>query len=225
MRYRPRILVAEDDSASQGILIRRLTARGFRVAVVSDGTACLCRIGHEVPDLLLLDSELPGLDGLAVLGRLREHFTCHALPIILMFPANIENNIVRGLEAGANDCVTKPLDMPILLARIIASLRMKTGVGLLMEAERQRVLVETLKEACHRLSQPMTAATITLEDLIRNSVIEVRELKHELSDVLKWINEVSEVVHRLQRIGTPREVPYFERLEMFDDGAEVIPAV
>ena len=219
MRYKPRILVAEDDPASQDMLVRRLTSRGFRVAAVADGIACLKRIEKEVPDLLLLDVQMPQLTGLEVLRKIREHFTHDSLPVILVTALGESDDIIAGLEAGANDYIVKPVHLPVLLARISVALKIRAGVGLLMEAERQRVLVEALKEACHQLAQPMTAVTITLEDLILNPPTNPADLKENLGDVLKWINEVGDVIHRLQRMGTPGAVPYVERLEMFDAGA------
>lgn len=218
MRYKPRILVAEDDPASQDMLVRRLTSRGFRVAAVSDGVACLQRIEREVPDLLLLDVQMPGMTGLEVLRHVREHFTHDALPVILVTALGESEDIVAGLGAGANDYIVKPVNLPVLLARMNVSLKIKFGTGLLMEAERQRVLVETLKEACHQLAQPMMAVTMTLEGLIRHPPPDAQEIQDQLRDVLKWAGEVGDVIHRMQEMGTPRPVPYIERLEMFDGG-------
>jgi DNA-binding response OmpR family regulator len=222
MRYKPRILVAEDDPASQDMLVRRLTARGFRVAAVSDGDACLRRIEKEVPDLLLLDVQMPGMTGLEVLHHVRQHFSHDALPVILVTALGETENVVAGLNAGANDYVVKPVNLPVLLARMHVSLKIKVGISLLMEAERQRVLVEALKETCHQLAQPMTAVTLTIEGLIMAPPEDPKELQEQLIDVLKWSKELGEVIHRLQRIGTPMAVPYIERLEMFDvEGEEV----
>ncbi|HET6248792.1 MAG TPA: response regulator [Tepidisphaeraceae bacterium] len=220
MHYKPRILVAEDDPASQDMLVRRLTSRGFRVAAVSDGPACLRRIETELPDLVLLDVQMPGMNGLDVLRHIREHFTHDGLPVIMVTALGESEDIVNGLNAGANDYVVKPVNLPVLLARMYVSLKIKFGIGLLMEAERQRVIVEALKETCHQLAQPMTAMTITLDGLIRHPPTEQGELQEQLQDVLKWAIEVGDVIHRLQRIGTPKAVPYVERLEMFDGGAE-----
>src|SRR5580704_5599883 len=103
MRYKPLILVAEDDSASQDMLVRRLTGRGFRVAAVSDGAACLRFIEKEVPDLLLLE----------VLRHVREHFSHDALPVILVTALGESEDIVAGLGAGANDYVVKPVNLAV----------------------------------------------------------------------------------------------------------------
>ena len=216
MRYRPLILIAEDDPASQEMLVRRLTSRGFRAAAVSDGGSCLRRIESELPDLLLLDVNMPDMSGLEVLAAVREHFTHDALPVILVTALGESEDVVAGLNAGANDYVIKPVNLPVLMARMSVWLKIKFSFGLLIEAERQRVLVEALKEATHQLSQPMTAITITLEGLIRNPPASGGECGQHLTEVLKWTDEVSEVIHRLQAMGTPEPVSYIERLERFD---------
>src|SRR6185503_3658627 len=108
----------------------------------------------------------------------------------------------------------------VLLARMTVSLKTKYGIALLMEAERQRVIVEALKQACHQLSQPMTAVMMTLEELTRHPPEDPAEMRRQLEDVKRWAAEVGDVIHRLQRVGTPRPVPYVQRLEMFDAGPE-----
>ena len=216
MRYKPRILIAEDDPMSQDMLLRRLTSRGFRVSAVSDGPACLRSIETQPPDLLLLDIQMPGMNGLDVLTEIRKHFPQDTLPIILVTALGETEDVIKGLDSGANDYVIKPVNLPVLLARMNVSLKSKFGIGLLMEAERQRVLVETLKEACHQLAQPMTAVMVTLEGLIRHPPDTMEDVQRDLADVLRWAGEVGEVIHRMQKVGTHRPVSYIERLEMFD---------
>jgi len=105
------------------------------------------------------------------------------------------------------------------LARMQVCLRIKYDVALLMEAERQRVLIKALGESCHQLAQPMTAVTMTLEGIIRQPPNDFNELRDQLSQVLRWTNEVAAVIHRMQKVGTLRPVPYTERIEMFDSPA------
>src|SRR3954471_10308314 len=168
MKFKPQILVVEDEPLSQDMLVRRLSSRGMRVATVSDGAQCLEWLSANVPDLMLLDVQMPQMGGLEVLKRVREHFTHDALPVILVTALGESEDVVRGLEAGANDYVIKPVNLPVLLARMQVCLRIKYDVSLLMEAERQRVLIQALGESCHQLAQPMTATTMTLEALIND---------------------------------------------------------
>ncbi len=98
------------------------------------------------------------------------------------------------------------------------ALRIGRSVRLLVEAERQRVLIAALGEACHQLSQPSQAILMTLEGLIRHPPENSVELSSELHLVKSWIQQVADVIHRMQDVGTLRPVPSTERMELFDHG-------
>jgi len=215
----PRILLAEDDPNSRDMLVRRLAHRGYSAEAVADGEACLARIDQQPPDLLLLDIQMPGMVGLEVLRRVRTRFSHDALPVILVTALGDSDDIVRGLEAGANDYVVKPVNLPVLLARMSVGLKIRRSVQFLMEAERQRVLVAALGEACHQLSQPSQAVMMTLEAIIRVPPSDPLELARELRSVLEWTGQVGEVIHRLQEVGTLRPVPFTQRMELLDRGS------
>jgi DNA-binding response OmpR family regulator len=223
MAYRPRILVVEDEPLSQDMLVRRMASRGFRVATVSDGAAAITHVARELPDLVLLDINMPGISGLEVLRELRKTYKRDALPIILVTAMADSEDVVRGLDAGANDYVVKPINFAVLLARVQVHLRIKLDVSLLIEAERQRVLIAALGEACHQLAQPMTAVMMTLEAMIRHPTENNQEMADSLKDVLRWAEEVGQVIHKMQNVATLRPVPYTERMEFFDEAAATAP--
>src|SRR4051812_39683779 len=116
-KYRPQLLVVEDDPASQDMLVRRLSSRGFRAAAVADGEAALKFIETALPDLILLDINLPGMSGLDVLQQIREKFTRDQLPVIMVTALADSEDVVKGLDAGANDYIAKPINFSVLLAR------------------------------------------------------------------------------------------------------------
>jgi DNA-binding response OmpR family regulator len=215
MKYKPRILVVEDEPLIQELMVRRLAGRGFRVATASSGTDALKYLETEVPDLILLDVQLPELNGIEVLAKVRERFTPDALPVLLITALGETDDVLAGLKAGANDYIVKPVSLPVLLARMNVWLQLRHDVMLLMEAERQRVLIQALGEACHQLAQPMTAVTVTLETLIHHPPSDPQEMAESLRDVLKWTRETADVIHKMQKVGTLRPVPYTERLESF----------
>ena len=217
MKFKPQILVVEDEPLSQDMLVRRLSSRGMRVATVSDGQQCLDWLKANVPDLVLLDVQMPRMSGLEVLSRIREHFTHDALPVILVTALGESEDIVRGLDQGANDYIVKPVNLPVLLARMQVCLRIKYDVALLMEAERQRVLIKALGESCHQLAQPMQAVTMTLESLLHEPPASPDELRRQMRQVLEWTREVAQVIHKMQRVGTLRPVPFTERMEVFEE--------
>ena len=114
-------LVVEDDGPIRRMLERTLTAEGYEVSSVGDGGAALAAIERSVPDVLVLDVGLPGLDGLTVCRRLRDKGL--ALPILVLTARDAVADRVAGLDAGADDYLVKPFAAEELLARVRALLR------------------------------------------------------------------------------------------------------
>ena len=119
-----KILVVEDDSTIRTILGMALDGAGFRnVSMAGRGDDGLDAARRDKPDLVLLDLMLPGLDGFTVARRIRETPELAATRIIMLTARTQPDDIVRGLESGADDYVTKPFDRKVLLARVRAVLR------------------------------------------------------------------------------------------------------
>ncbi len=114
-----RILIADDDRATTVMLAGTLEAWGLEVAVVHDGTAAWARIiGKDPPALAILDWEMPGLDGIEICRRVRAWPLRVPVYLILLTSRNSRQDLVAGLEAGADDYMTKPFDPDELRARI-----------------------------------------------------------------------------------------------------------
>src|SRR6266566_2030138 len=114
------ILVVDDDAPIRRMLERTLTAEGYRVATAVDGGAALATIEQSVPDLVVLDVGMPGVDGLAVCRRARARGL--ATPILLLTARDSLSDRVGGLDAGADDYLVKPFETEELLARVLALL-------------------------------------------------------------------------------------------------------
>ncbi|MHB2034015.1 MAG: response regulator transcription factor [Gemmatimonadaceae bacterium] len=116
-----RILVIDDDAAVTSVLKRGLSYEGFTVDTAGSGPNGLALARNYVPDLVILDVMLPGLDGFDVLARLREA-DAH-LPVLMLTARDAPLDQVRGLEAGADDYVVKPFTFEVLVAHVKALLR------------------------------------------------------------------------------------------------------
>jgi CheY-like chemotaxis protein len=133
------LLVVDDNELNRDMLTRRLEHKGYRVLMASDGASALDLIAAQPIDLVLLDIEMPGLSGLDVLREVRKTRTGLQLPILMATARSDSADIVEALGAGANDYVIKPLDFPIVLARVEAQLRLRPvtapGGGVSADAE------------------------------------------------------------------------------------------
>ena len=112
-----RILVVDGDADQRELLARRFQRYGFAVETARDGVEALRRIDSGHPDLVMLEVLLPGMNGLEVLERLRRQWSRAELPVILATALETTNDVIEGLERGANDYVTKPFDFPVVIAR------------------------------------------------------------------------------------------------------------
>lgn len=117
------IMIADDEAVNHEILGEYLALAGYRVQHVYDGAAALRQVSEEPPDLLLLDVQMPELDGFQTMEALRREAVGSELPVIFLTTLDRVNLKIKGLELGAEDYITKPFQKAELLARIKAVLR------------------------------------------------------------------------------------------------------
>ena len=139
------VLVVEDDPSSRELLERRITAAGYAVATASRGSECRAYFQSHTPDAVLLDICLPDATGLDLLKEIRSKWSRQAMPVLLVTALGEDDDILAGIEAGANDYVVKPINASILLARLEVNLNLKAAVTNLEQtvARRTRELIDT----------------------------------------------------------------------------------
>jgi two-component system alkaline phosphatase synthesis response regulator PhoP len=124
---RENVLVVDDEADILQLVQYNLAKDGYRVACADSGEAALKTARTQLPDLIILDLMLPGLDGLEVCKRLRADSKTQHIPIIMLTAKGEEADIVTGLELGADDYITKPFSPRVLAARVKTVLRRKTA--------------------------------------------------------------------------------------------------
>src|SRR5438309_9511753 len=156
------ILVVDDDAVSRKILARLLASAGYECRECEDGTEALELMRAQQPSLLLLDFELPGLNGAEVLKSLRSDSdpAIAQIPTIMLTGHGSEESEVRCLQAGADDFVTKPVNAAVLRARIETQLRLRS---MRRQLERQN---DELEEWRRNLERDLAAAQLTQQSLI-----------------------------------------------------------
>jgi two-component system phosphate regulon response regulator PhoB len=178
------ILVVEDEDDILELLQYNLKKAGYDVRGVTSGEKALKAVRESIPDLLLLDLMLPGLDGIEVCRMLRESPKTADLPIVMLTARGEEQDIVRGLEAGADDYVTKPFSARILLARLAAVLRRKQSPQL-SEGDLLRVHDLVIDPGRHKVFHGEEAIDLTSSEF---------RLLHYLSRKPGWVFTRDQIV-------------------------------
>ncbi len=141
MNSRPsRLLIVDDNEMNRDMLARRLARKGYVIGLADSARDLLPRVKEDGIDLVLLDIEMPEVSGLDALQSLRESYSPNDLPIIMVTAKNQSDDIVKALELGANDYLTKPIDFPVALARISTQLSHKNAQEALRESEERYAL-------------------------------------------------------------------------------------
>ncbi|XCP87094.1 response regulator transcription factor [Roseburia hominis] len=155
------IYCVEDDGNIRELVVYTLETTGYHARGFGEGAALFEALAEEVPELVLLDIMLPGMDGMEILKKMKESARTRHIPVIMLTAKGTEYDKVMGLDAGADDYVTKPFGMMELISRVRAVLRRSTKDSgddiyrfgeLLMDVKKHIVTVEgseislTLKE-------------------------------------------------------------------------------
>jgi class 3 adenylate cyclase/CheY-like chemotaxis protein len=120
-----RILIVDDNEANRDILEARLKVHGYELLQAADGEEALAAVQRDHPDLILLDVMMPKLDGVEVCRRIKGDATLPFTPIILVTSKSDTKDVIAGLDAGADEYLTKPVDQAALVARVKSVLRVK----------------------------------------------------------------------------------------------------
>jgi diguanylate cyclase (GGDEF)-like protein/PAS domain S-box-containing protein len=135
-----RLLIVDDNEMNRDMLARRLERKGFTIGTAESARHLHQRIQDEKVDLVLLDIEMPEISGLDALREIRQTYSPIQLPVIMVTARNQSDDIVKALELGANDYLTKPIDFPVALARIGTQLSHTRAEQALRESEERYAL-------------------------------------------------------------------------------------
>jgi len=139
-----KVLVVDDYAANVKLLERNLRSAGYETVAAYDGEEALQKVAAEHPDLVLLDIMMPKIDGFEVCRRLRADEATAVLPVIMVTALKETEDRIRGLEAGADDFISKPFDRGELLARVKSLLQVKYYRSMLAEREKFHAVIQDL---------------------------------------------------------------------------------
>ncbi len=150
------LLIVDDEKTLRLLLNRTLQKEGYQIIEASSGEECLDLCQQQVPDIILLDAMLPGIDGFTCCAKLQDIFAGHCPPVLMITSLNDETSVDQAFAAGATDYVTKPIHWAVLRQRVRRVLQASwTLAELRQKMEHERLLMEQLEAAnreLHRLA-------------------------------------------------------------------------
>ncbi len=176
----PLILVADDDLTIQEVLQAKLEKSGYRVVLAADGPATLGLVESQRPSLLVLDIKMPGLDGYEICRRLRAQESTSALPILMLTAYGGLDYVLKGLNAGADDYVTKPFHPEEVLLRIRSLLRVRQIEKELRDKETDLARAEILGQVWVTLAHHINNSLAIIEgraQALKSNDTDARKLK------------------------------------------------
>ena len=201
---RPYILCVDDNADMRAYLSRLMRTR-YDVETVADGDAALQAVHRRVPDLVVSDVMMPGLDGLELLRRLRQDPKTRMVPVVLLSARAGEESQVGGFELGADDYLVKPFSSRAMLARVGAHLEIARVRKAILRKERAALVSIAASEAQRRrisrelhdeLGQKLTALGLRLKAL-KDTVREHPSVHADLQRLQLVVSEVSNDMHRI----------------------------
>ncbi len=198
-----RILVVDDLPLNLEYLEEELKILGYEVVTATDGEQALKQVASAGPDLVLLDLSMPNMDGLEVLQALRADPRYQGLPVILLTARKEYEDRVKGLDAGADDYITKPFHMGEVAARIKAQLRIQDLQREVVERGKILARVEGIGQTLVTLSHHINNAAQAISGMSQLCQTDPENIQqhHQLAQIaLKQTNRISAVLQSLQQM-------------------------
>ncbi len=211
-----RILIADDDRLSRTLLEETLAEWGHDVVTCSDGEQAWDALAApDGPPLAILDWQMPGITGLHLCRMVRAEPSSTHHYLILLTARDSKEDIVSGLEAGANDYVIKPFDREELRARVNVGVRVVELEEKLLEMERDRVMTATAGAAAHEMNQPL-AVLVGMSELLLSKAPEDATSRRPLEAMHEAALRISNIVKQMWDAREYSTKPYVEGIHILD---------
>ena len=207
-----KILLVDDDVMNGKLLKARLDKKEkFSCTYVSNANDCFEAFKNETFDIILLDVMMPDMPGTEVLKELRKTYNNFELPIIMVTAKDEASDIVYALKEGANDYITKPVNMEIAVARINTQLQVKTLFEESLKNKQINTINTMVTTLNHEINNPLAIA-------IGNLTISKAQIDQERIDkALKALDRITKIVKKIEKIsnGEMEEVNYSTTVNMY----------
>jgi sigma-B regulation protein RsbU (phosphoserine phosphatase) len=213
----PTVLIVDDDLDYRAVVGVVLQAGGYRVVTAEDGIQGWGMILREDPEVVLVDWNMPGADGINLLKRLRSDPEQRDRYAIMVTARSETSDIVAGMEAGADDYLTKPFENDELIARVSVGMRTRLLQRELAEHTRLSAVLEMAGSVAHEIGNPLTTARLLFQSLVADPRITGDpELHMEIEELGQQLDRIEILVRKAQSLTSVRSKPYAEKLSIID---------
>ena len=221
MKVKPKILVVDDQPVNVKLLEKKLIREDMDVWTANDGETCLKLVAEHNPDVILLDVMMPNMDGHEVCARLQEREASRSIPVIFITANSTKEGKLEGLEAGAVDYITKPIDLDETVARVNTQLRflevnrenqeLQKRLG---EARRNAAIGAITQGIAHNVNN-MLGVVVGYLDLIKTDLTNEELVHRGIGVIDKTVAKMTGIVKQLSRLASETQIAVGE-LELDD---------
>jgi DNA-binding response OmpR family regulator len=206
-----KILLVDDDKMNGVLLQKRLLKRGFECDYVESGEACFKAIDNIKYSLILLDIMMPDISGTEVLCKIRETKNNFELPVIMVTAKGEASDIVDALKGGANDYLTKPVNIDIAEARINTQLKIIDLMEESLKGKQLKTIATMVTTLNHEINNPLAIAIGNL------SIAQQKMDIDRIDKAMAALNRITEIVKKIENIseGNLEETGYSTSASMF----------
>jgi sigma-B regulation protein RsbU (phosphoserine phosphatase) len=209
------ILIVEDEEHTRYLLERLLIVNNFDVRSAENGIDALNTMTTFKPEIILADWNMPEMDGAELCSRIKSNPDLKHIYFIMITAKTSTHEKVIGLDTGADDYITKPVENEELLARIRSGLRIYDLQQEIRQLEHEKALLEMAATLGHQMNNPLSAVNMALASLKKN--IQDRNFK-EIDDDIKLIQQsvqrMQEITQKLMMLKDPKLITYLDNLKM-----------
>jgi DNA-binding response OmpR family regulator len=211
-----KILIAEDDVVSRRLLERKLVMWGYEVVACQNGLEAWERLQRDdSPSLAILNWMMPGMDGVQICRQVRNLKRKTYIYIILLTARDQKEDIVEGIEAGADDYVTKPFNPHELNVRVRAGRRVLEMHAELLQREKLHGVVEMAGATCHEFNQPMQVISGYAE-LLMKEVSPSDPIRVKIERIKEATEVMAQITGKLQQITRYETREYYDGMRIID---------
>jgi DNA-binding response OmpR family regulator len=211
------ILVIDDDIDSLTSMVALLRPLGYHVATARNGAEGWEKLETDKPDVLLMDWVLPDTDGVELIRRMRASAGHRERYIIMVTGRSGKEDLIRGMDEGANDYLPKPFYNEELLVRIRVGIRTKLLEEDLARQVRRTTVLEMAGSLAHEIGNPLSAIKLLHQKLLRDERLSaLPDIRRDLTALDKELDRIESLVRKAQSITFVQSKPYAGNLQIID---------